>query len=238
MEQFLVVANLKMNLLARDLIPYLNTINECKDKQLVVCPTNIYIPYFLKHDYQVGMQNVFYENEGPYTGEVSPKQAFSIGVNYVIIGHSERRTNFNETDGDINKKIIKCLESGLKVILCIGETLEERNMMKTSRVLKRQLMSDLRGVTDLSNVYIAYEPIWAVSTGKMPSNQDIKDVVNYIKEIIFELNQYQDVNVLYGGSIDENNIDFVKMIPNICGIIVGNNSVDAKKLLKIVEKCK
>lgn len=238
MKQFLVVANLKMNLLTKDLIPYLNIVNECKEKNLIMFPSSIYIPYFLKHEYQVGIQNVYYENESSYTGEISPKQASSMGVSYALIGHSDRRLHFNETDADINKKIIKCLESGLKVILCIGETLEERNMMKTSRVLKRQLMSDLRGVTDFSNVYIAYEPIWAIGTGRTPSNQDIKDVVNYIKEMVLELNQYEDVKVLYGGSIDENNIDFVKMIPNICGVIVGNHSKDARKILKIVQKCK
>lgn len=237
MKEFLVVANLKTNLLAKDLIPYLNTINECKEKRLVICPTSIYVPYFLKHDYQVGMQNINYE-EGSYTGEVSPKQAVSIGISHVIIGHSNRRTKFNETDSDINKKIINCLENGLKVILCIGETLEERNMMKTSRVLKRQLMSDLRGVNNLDNVYIAYEPIWAIGSGKTPSNQDIKEVTKYIKEIVFELNKYEDVKVLYGGSIDEENIELISRIPNISGVLVGNTSVDAKKLLTIVEKSK
>ena len=238
MKEFLVVANLKMNLLAKDLVPYLNKLNECKEKRLVVCPTSIYVPYFLKHDYQVGMQNLFYEDEGLYTGEISPKQAFSIGVNYVIIGHSNRRSTFNESDSDINKKVKKCLENGLKVVLCIGETLEERNMMKTSRVLKRQLMSDLRGIDNLDNVYIAYEPIWAIGSGKTPSNQDIKEVTKYIKEIVFELNKYDDVKVLYGGSIDENNIELITRIPNICGVLVGNTSVDVEKLLTIVERSK
>lgn len=238
MKPFLVIANLKMNLLAKDLVPYLNIINECKSKQLVICPTSIYIPYFLKHEYQVGIQNVFYEDEGTYTGEIAPKQASSMGVSYAIIGHSNRRTYFNETDSDINKKITKCLENGLKVVLCVGETLEERSMMKTSRVLKRQLMSDLRGVSNLDNVYIAYEPIWAIGSNKMPSNQDIKDVTKYIKEIVLEMNQYQDVKVLYGGSVDEKNIDSIRRISNIDGIIVGNNSLDAKKLLEIVEKCR
>lgn len=234
MKDFLVVANLKTNLLAKDLVSYLSIINECKEKNLVICPTSIYVPYFLKHTYQVGLQNIFYD-EGSYTGEVTAKQASSMGISHVIIGHSDRRKNFNETDGDINKKIKTCLDNGLKVILCIGESLEEKNMMKTSRVLKRQLMSDLRGINNLDNVYIAYEPIWAIGTNKTPSNQDIKEVAKYIKEIILETNNYQDANILYGGSVDENNIELIKKVPNICGVLVGHNSLDAKKLLKIVE---
>ena len=183
MKDFLVVANLKSSLLAKDLVPYLNTINECKEKNLVICPTSIYVPYFLKHNYKVGLQNIFYDDVS-CTGEITAKQASSIGISYVIVGHSDRRKNFNETEGDINKKIKNCLDSGLKVILCVGESLEEKNMMKTSRVLKRQLMSDLRGINELDNVYIAYEPIWAIGTNKIPSNQDIKEVSKYIKEIV------------------------------------------------------
>lgn len=234
MKDFLVVANLKSSLLAKDLVPYLNTINECKEKNLVICPTSIYVPYFLKHNYQVGLQNIFYDDVS-CTGEITAKQASSIGISYVIVGHSDRRKNFNETEGDINKKIKNCLDSGLKVILCVGESLEEKNMMKTSRVLKRQLMSDLRGINELDNVYIAYEPIWAIGTNKIPSNQDIKEVSKYIKEIVLETNNYQDIKVLYGGSVDENNIELIKKVPNICGVLIGHNSLDVKKLLKIVE---
>lgn len=238
MKSFLVVANLKMNLSAKQLIPYLNKINSYSKNNLVICPTSIYIPYFLKHSYKVGIQNIFYENEGSYTGEISPFQASSIGIEYAIVGHSNRRTLFHETDLEIHKKIMKCLENKLKVVVCIGETLEEKNMMKTSNVLKKQIMMDLRGIQDLSNVYIAYEPVWAIGSKKVPSNQDIKDTVNYIKELVMELNQYENVKVLYGGSIDEENIELITKISNIDGILLGNSALNAEQLLTIMKKCK
>ena len=238
MKSFLVVANLKMNLSAKELVKYLYKVNQYQGNNLVICPTSIYIPYFLKHSYKVGVQNIFYENEGSYTGEISPLQASSLGIEYAIIGHSNRRNLFHETDLDINKKIIKCLENKIKVIVCVGETLEEKNMMKTSRVLKKQIMTNLRGIKDLSNVYIAYEPVWAIGSNQVPSNQDIKDTINYIKELVLEFNQYEDIKVLYGGSIDENNIELIKKIPNIDGILLGNSALDTEKLFSILEKCK
>lgn len=238
MKSFLVVANLKMNLSAKQLIPYLNKINSYSKNNLVICPTSIYIPYFLKHSYKVGIQNIFYENEGSYTGEISPFQASSLGIEYAIVGHSNRRILFHETDLEIHKKIMKCLENKLKVVVCIGETLEEKNMMKTSSVLKKQIMMDLRGIQDLSNVYIAYEPVWAIGSKKVPSNQDIKDTVNYIKELVMESNQYENVKVLYGGSIDEENIELITKISNIDGILLGNSALNAEQLLTIMKKCK
>ena len=165
-------------------------------------------------------------------------QASSIGIEYAIVGHSNRRTLFHETDLEIHKKIMKCLENKLKVVVCIGETLEEKNMMKTSNVLKKQIMMDLRGIQDLSNVYIAYEPVWAIGSKKVPSNQDIKDTVNYIKELVMELNQYENVKVLYGGSIDEENIELITKISNIDGILLGNSALNAEQLLTIMKKCK
>lgn len=238
MKSFLVVANLKMNLSSKQLIPYLNKVNSYSKNNLVICPTSIYIPYFLKHSYKVGIQNVFYENEGSYTGEISPFQASSLGIEYAIVGHSNRRILFHETDLEIHKKIVKCLENKLKVVVCIGETLEEKNRMKTSSVLKKQIMMDLRGIQDLSNVYIAYEPVWAIGSKQVPSNQDIKDTVNYIKELVAELNQYENIKVLYGGSIDEENIELITKISNIDGILIGNSALNAEQLLTIMRKCK
>lgn len=233
MNKFLIVANMKSNLLPKEIAPYLKEIEVC-NSNLVVCPSEIYIPYFLKHNYSVGLQNIYYDGN-LYTGEITPEQAYKLGVKYVILGHSDRREKLNETDYNINKAIIECLNKGLKVILCVGETFEEKSMLKTSRVLKKQLTLDLRNVDDLNNLYIAYEPVWAIGTGNIPNNQDIKDTVNYIKEIIYDLYK-SDVKVLYGGSIDEENIEMITKISNIEGIIIGKSCINPKQLLKIIEK--
>ena len=237
MKEFLIVANLKTGMLTHDLGPYLNIINQCNVPNLVICPTAIYVPYFLKHSYKVGLQDIFYESSISCTGEITPKQAKSIGITYVMIGHSQKKKT-NELDSDINKKVIESLDHGLKVILCVGETLVEKNMMKTSVVIKKQLAHALRNVSSFENILIAYEPIWAIETGKIPSNQDITSVVSYIKQIVYELYNYDDVNVIYGGSINENNIELISKITNICGVLVGTSALDANKLLKIIEKCK
>lgn len=233
MDNFLVIANLKSNLLPNNIVPYLKEIENC-NSNLVICPSEIYIPYFLKHNYSVGLQNIYYDGN-QYTGEINPKQAYGLGVKYVILGHSDRRFKFNETDYDINKTLIECLNIGLKVVLCIGETLEEKNMLKTARILKKELNLGLRNINDLDNLYIAYEPIWSIGSGNIPSNQDIKDTVTYIKEVVYEMTN-QDIKVLYGGSIDENNIEMIKKISNLDGIIIGKSSVNPKQLLKIVSK--
>lgn len=233
MNDFLIVANLKGNLLPKEIAPYLTEIESC-ESNLVICPSELYIPYFLKHNYSIGLQNIYYDGN-LYTGEITPKQAYGLGVKYVIVGHSDRRIKFNESDLEINKTITECLNTGLKVILCIGETLEEKNMLKTTRVLQKQLNNDLRNINNINNLFIAYEPIWAIGSGNIPNNQDIKDTITYIKEVVYELNK-QDVKVLYGGSIDENNIEMIRKISNIDGVIVGKSSLNPKQLLKIIEK--
>lgn len=233
MNKFLIVANLKGNLLPKDISSYLKDIENC-NSNLIICPPDIYIPYFLKHNYSVGLQNLYYDGN-MYVGEISPRQAYGLGVKYVMLGHSDRRTKFNESDLEINKTIVECLNTGLKVILCIGETLEEKNMLKTTRVLQKQLTNGLRNINNLNNLYIAYEPIWAIGSGSIPNNQDIKDTITYIKEVVYELNK-QNVKVLYGGSVNEENIEIIKKIPNLDGIIIGKSSLDPIQLLKIIDK--
>ena len=155
-----VFANLKMNMTTKEVSEYLKIINDKMFiSNVVIFPTSIYIPYFLNQNYDVGIQNIFYENNGPYTGEVSPSQARSMGIKYAIVGHSDRKI-LGEDGTIINKKLKKCLENKIKVILCVGETLEQREMLKTDKVLKKQLLEALRGIEkkDLKNIFIAYEP--------------------------------------------------------------------------------
>ena len=234
----MIVGNMKMNLLAGDVSNYLKKMNSAKlSEQVVICPSSIYIPYFLKQSYKVGVQNVFFRERGAYTGEISVSQVASLGVKYVILGHSERRGYFKESDQDINKKVVMTLKYGLEVILCIGETAEEKNLLKTARILKRQLLNALRNIKeeDFSHIIIAYEPVWAIGSSQTPSNKDIADTISYIKEIVFEYFHYQDIRVLYGGSVNDTNIKELNTIHNVSGFLVGGASTDAKKFLKIIE---
>ena len=152
---------------------------------LVICPSYIYIPYFLKHSFKVGSQDVCCSKSNSCTGEVSAEQLKSIGVSYTLIGHSERRQKLRETDLDINKKIKNSLSAGLKVILCIGEKQEDVDLLKKDIVLKNQIKKALVDIESVDNIIIAYEPVWSVGTNKVPSNKEISDTVNYIKQIVF-----------------------------------------------------
>lgn len=234
----IIVANLKMDMVVKDVSNYLNIINnKINDKNVVICPTSIYIPYFLKQKYQVGIQNIFYESKGAFTGEVSPKQIKSMGVNYAIVGHNERRNNFNETDTVINKKVKACLDHKIKVILCIGETKEEHEMLKTNYVLKKQINRALNEIDIklFDNILIAYEPGWSIGTGIIPKNEEIEDIIKFIKNLVNDNFNYQNIKVLYGGSINDKNINELKKIQGISGYLIGEASFNANNLLNIID---
>lgn len=235
MENKLIIANHKMNLEATDLTNYINGLDNLNCEQVIICPTSIYIPYFLKKKYKVGIQNTYCEEIGAYTGEVSPLQAHSLGVGYTIIGHSERRTLLGEKDIFINKKVLEALKNELKVILCIGETLEQRNMLKTDRILKRQVIDALKEVGEINNIIIAYEPIWAIGTGVVPTNKEISATISYIKTIIDNLYPGNDVKIIYGGSVTEKNIEKLNEIKNLNGFLIGGASLNLEKFSKIIE---
>lgn len=236
MNKKMVIGNHKNYMVVSDISKYLKKINdEIDSKNVVICPSNIYIPYFLKQSYSVGIQNVFIRSEGSYTGEITSKQAKSIGINYAIIGHSERRIYFDEIDSDINKKIVDALRYNIKVILCVGETLEEKNMLKTARVLKKQLSLGLRNIDNFDNIIIAYEPVWAIGSNIIPSNIDISKTAQFIKETVKSLYNYEDISVLYGGSVNSKNIRNINKIEELSGVLVGKASTDSNEFLKIIE---
>lgn len=231
-----VIANLKMNMTAKETSEYLKILDRVMFfSNVVICPTSIYIPYFLNHSYDVGIQNVYYEDKGQFTGEISPLQAKSMGIRYAIVGHSDRRM-MGEDDGVINKKIKKCLDNKMKVIFCIGETLEQREMLKTDKILKQQLIRGLRGLNSkqLRNVLIAYEPVWSVGTNDLPTNREIRDCIEYIKNIC-KTSLDTIPFILYGGSINEKNIMSLNEIENVDGFLIGAAACDANKLIKIIE---
>ncbi|MEG0909147.1 MAG: triose-phosphate isomerase, partial [Bacilli bacterium] len=182
-------------------------------------------------------QNCYSEDKGAFTGEISPKQINSLGVEYVILGHSERRTILHETNEEINKKIKKALTNNLNVILCIGETKEEKDQFMTDKILERQIINCLTGIgtSDAKNIIIAYEPIWSIGTGLTPTEKEIQITIMNIKEILKKLYKELDFNVLYGGSVNEENITSINQIKEISGVLVGGASMDAKKLKKIKE---
>ncbi len=233
----IVVGNMKMNLTASEITKYIKMI-EKKDynNQVIICPSSLYLPYFIGKNYGVGIQNIASTEMGAYTGEVSAQQAKSMHLDCAIIGHSERREYFKETDEIVHQKISLSLQANLKVILCIGETEEERDSLKTYKVLKKQIVSALKGFDEkeLKKIIIAYEPIWAIGTSKTPSNDEIKDTVSFIKDIVkntFNVN----MSVLYGGSVNEKNIATLNQIENINGYLVGGASTKAEKFMKIIE---
>lgn len=238
MENKIIVVNLKMNQTTEEVSKYIKKLSKISHPEnLVICPSNIYIPYFLKQKYHVGIQNIFYKSKGNYTGEISPLQITGLGIRYVLVGHSERRLHFKETDSDINKKIKECLKYPIDIILCIGETLEEKNMLKTARVLKRQLINGLRNVNskELKHIIIAYEPTWLTDTSSIPTKKDIYDTIEYIKNIIKENFDGANIRVLYGGNINEKNCQELKKIDNLSGFVVGSSAKDIDKLEQIIE---
>ncbi len=187
---------------------------------------------------KVGAQNMHYEEKGAFTGEISPLMLKDAGAEYVILGHSERRNIFGEKDELINKKVKSALAHGLKVVLCVGEKLEEREEGRTEEVIKAELSSDLDGVSkeDLDNVIIAYEPIWAIGTGVSAKPEQAEEVHKYIRSLLdgmFGAGSGSNMTVLYGGSVKPKNIESLAKMPDIDGGLVGGASLKCEDFVQI-----
>ena len=187
---------------------------------------------------KLGAQNVYFEEKGAYTGEISPLMLADL-CEFVIIGHSERRQYFNETGEIVNRKIVAALKVGLKPILCIGEKLAENEAGKTEEVVTEQLRSSLAGIGYLNGLIIAYEPIWAIGTGKSATGKQANATIGLIRRNIAKLYNKeiaQDMRILYGGSVTAENIaEFVQQ-PEIDGALVGGASLKADQFLSIVKQ--
>ena len=182
---------------------------------------------------QVGAENFYIEDKGAYTGEISAPMLVDAGVKYVIIGHSERREYFKEDDAFLNKKVKKAIASGLTPILCCGETLEQREMGVTMDWIRLQIKSDLAGVAadDVKNLVIAYEPIWAIGTGKTATSDQAEEVCKGIRELIAEIydtDTAEAVRIQYGGSMNAGNAKELLAKPNIDGGLIGGASLKAE----------
>ena len=209
---------------------------EINKGRLIYCPPYTLISSFSKKfkNCQIGIggQNC-HESEGygPFTGSVNSRMLRNIGAQFVIIGHSENREN-GENDRLINLKIKSALEAKLKVIFCIGETLTEKRKKKTQSILSKQIKVGLKNIKNSSNIFIAYEPVWAIGTGIIPKSNDLFKTVEFIKSKF----KGKSPKVLYGGSVNPKNITNLKEINNIDGFLIGGASQSAKKFIEIVKK--
>jgi triosephosphate isomerase len=183
-------------------------------------------------------QNIFYEDKGAYTGEIAPGMLKDVGCTYVIIGHSERRKYFNERDEDVNMKVKKALASGLKPIVCVGETEEERVKGVTEFVVGVQVKKALYEINSLSNIVIAYEPVWAIGTGKVATSIEAEEVHRFIRGVLSESysGASSGVRILYGGSVTPENIGELIDMDNIDGALVGGASLKPDTFLGIIKK--
>lgn len=184
-------------------------------------------------------QDCFWEEEGAFTGEVSPRMLVDAGCSHVIIGHSERRQYFGETDDTVNKKLKAALISGLTAIVCIGETLAERESGKTFDVLRGQVAGAMAGIaeTELKSIVLAYEPVWAIGTGKTATDQQAQEAHAFIRRLLVELygpEAAQGIRILYGGSVKPENIKGLMSQPDIDGALVGGASLKSNSFAAIV----
>jgi triosephosphate isomerase (TIM) len=210
----------------------------------VICAPFLFLDRLVQNaqesDLKIGAQNMHFEDKGAFTGEISPVALKDIGVTYVIIGHSERREMFAETDETVNKKVLAAFKHGLIPIVCCGETLEQRESGKTNDVVGTQVKKALAGLTveQAKQVVIAYEPIWAIGTGKSSTAEDANEVCGHIRSIladVFSEEVAQAVRIQYGGSVKPENIREFLAQEHIDGALVGGASLDPKSFLQLVE---
>lgn len=227
--------------LVKELIPGLDKIENVDS---VICPPFTALATLADlvkgSKIELGAQNLFWEEKGAYTGEIAPGMVAEI-AEYVVLGHSERRAYFHDTDETVNKKIVAALNAGLKPILCVGETLEENEMGKTGAVVKRQLITALKDISieDFGKMMIAYEPVWAIGTGKAATaagaNQVIKQFIRDEAASLYSKEAAGKVRILYGGSVKPENAKEYFRQPDIDGALVGGASLKADAFIKITE---
>ena len=243
MRKYFFAGNWKMNKTPSEAGQYASQLagllKDVKHRTLLA-PAFVAIPAVaaaLKHSsILVGAQNMSQAESGAYTGEVSPAMLLDIGVDVVIIGHSERRSIFVENDELINSKVKLALAKDLEVILCVGETLEEREGGMLENVIKRQLGAGLKDVDDLSGVTIAYEPVWAIGTGKTATPKDANEVHAFIRRILAVAYSQQTADAIiiqYGGSVKPSNVRELMAMENIDGALVGGASLNANDFVAI-----
>ena len=247
MRKPIIAGNWKMYKTRDEVLSFVYAVNEKMPSNdlvdSVVCAPALYLRDLVKRqgtNLKVGAQNMHFAEEGAYTGEVAPKMLVDAGVTYVIIGHSERRAMFNETDESVNKKLHAAFNHGLVPILCVGEMLEHRESGQTEAVIKEQIVKDLSGLTaeQATELVIAYEPIWAIGTGKTATPEVADETCGFIRETVKELygeSVSEAIRIQYGGSVKVNNIKELMAKPNIDGALIGGASLEADNFIYFVE---
>ncbi|HHW94703.1 MAG TPA: triose-phosphate isomerase [Mogibacterium sp.] len=248
MKNFLIAGNWKMNKTAKEAVEFAKALKAMKlenekDVAILVPFTHLFsIADALDgSSIRFGAQNVHYEDSGAYTGEISVKMLKETGVDYCIVGHSERREYFNETDETVNLKLKKLISSGITPILCVGESLETREENLQTEFVESQIIKAFDGIdrVDVNKIVIAYEPIWAIGTGKTATPEEAEEMCRFIREIIQEI--YNDsviseqIMVLYGGSMKPDNAEDLLNKPNINGGLIGGASLKLEDLATIAE---
>lgn len=249
MRKPFLAANWKMNKTVAEALEFLDGFlpeaNEAKDVDIVIAPAFTALWSVSEKlrgtNVMLSAQDVFYEEKGAFTGEVSPLMLRDLGCSFTIVGHSERRQYFGETDETVNKKIRAALAAGLGVIFCIGESLEQRQSGRTNDVLRQQLRGGLKDV-DIDKVVTAYEPIWAIGTGVTATVEQAEDTHKYIRREISSV--YGDkagslrMRILYGGSVTADNAGDLMACPDVDGALVGGASLKAESFVKILKGCR
>ncbi len=246
-RKVIIAGNWKMNFLVKNTEEFLSDFSsKVKDvkHEIVVCPPFTSLQKasdILKNsNIKLGAQNVHFEESGAFTGEVSPKMLKDFNIEYVIVGHSERRNYFNEKDEDINKKIVTCLKNGLTPIVCVGETFTDRESGNTEKLLKSQIEKAFFDISDCDakRVVVAYEPIWAIGTGKTATSEDANDTIGFIRDTIkdlYDVDVSNSISILYGGSVKPDTIKKQMSMENIDGALVGGASMSVRDFELIVK---
>ena len=248
MRQHIIAGNWKMHKTVDEAVSLVNElknlVRDASDVEVVVCPpfTAIYaVREALRgSNIQLAAQNMHWEDEGAFTGEVSPIMLRNLGCKYVILGHSERRTYFGETDEGVNRKAKSAIANGLLPIICVGETLEEREGGKTEEVVTRQTKAALEGIKTkgAERIVIADEPVWAIGTGRTASSDEANRVIRIIRNTVAEVFNSRiadEIRIQYGGSVKPGNIADLLNQPDIDGALVGGASLDASSFAAIVK---
>ncbi len=250
MRKPIIAGNWKLNNTVKESIELASSLKDSlsgiSDIDIVICPVFTSLSAvkdaIADSNIKLGAQDVFWQDSGAFTGEVSALMLADVGVEYVIIGHSERRQYFGETNETVNRKIKAVLKHGLTPIVCLGEVLEEREESKTFDVIKTQLNESFAGMSaeDMKKIVIAYEPVWAIGTGKTATPEQAEEVHKYVRDLIAERYDQQTASVVriqYGGSVKPENISELIAQPDIDGALVGGASLKAEAFVEIVKKC-
>lgn len=247
MRKKVIAGNWKMNKTLQEAEQFIEAVRDLKTNEhveAIVCAPFPYLAMLVEKaegtDIKIAAQTMHFEENGAFTGEVSPVMLKDIGVTHVIIGHSERREYFNETDESVNKKVIAAFKHGLTPIVCVGETLKQREADETLVHIENQVKKALQGLRDeqVENTIIAYEPIWAIGTGKTASSEDANEVCAHIREVVRTLTSEdvaEKIVIQYGGSVKPENIDELLNTSDIDGALVGGASLEPNSFIKLVE---